>query len=111
MKIMVMYVVSLIKNSHDFIVVRKHIAGKKLFLNLSVLHLNRLKLLERRSSLQCNQNCVRSKRWLRRDDGIAILFNTSLQRISRRSDKRRRKEVASAAKYDMFGYKIRRAWR
>ena len=43
---MAIYVVNLIKNSDDFIVVREHIAGKKLFLNLSVLHLNRLKLLE-----------------------------------------------------------------
>ena len=90
-------IVNLIKNSHDFIVVRKHIAGKKLFLNLPVLHLNRLKLLEQRSSPPCDQNRVRGKRWLRRDDGIAILFNTFLLRISRRSVKGRREEVGSAA--------------
>ena len=101
----------IVKNSHDFIVVRKHIVGKKLFLNLPVLHLNRLKLLERRSSLPCDQNHVRSKKWLRRDHGIAILFNTFLQRISRRSEKRGREEVASAAEYNMFEYKIRRARR
>ena len=70
---MAIYVVNLIKNSHDFIVVCEHIAGKKLFLNLSVLHLKRLKLLQQRSSLPCDQNRVRGKRWLRRDDGIAIL--------------------------------------
>jgi hypothetical protein len=40
---MEIYIISLIDNGHDLFMVREHIAGKKLFLNLSVLHLNRLK--------------------------------------------------------------------
>ena len=50
---------------------------------------------------------MRGKKWLRRDDGI--LSNTFLQRVSQWSDRRGRDGVASAAAYDMFGYKIRRA--
>ena len=91
---MVIYIINLVAKSHDLIAVLWHLAGQKLFLNLSVLHLNRLKLLKRRSSLPCEV-----KKWLRRDDGI--LSNTFLQRVSRWSERRGRDGVASAAAYDM----------
>ena len=84
--------------------------GKKLLLNLSVLHLNKEKCDALRNLRPLESAVVDGRIECRRDDGSQAIFSTVwAQREFLLSSSRGRDVLASASSYDRSGNKMRRA--